>query len=115
MSAGKTSVSFSAPNRDSACDAVVVFNPSLDSEPAAGTTPAACLSCILWSGLGRNSAELITFSILSPGLRPVRRQDTPPERRVPYVQAFSLDDHPAILDTHKYPSRLDGIAEQLDP
>jgi hypothetical protein len=26
--------------------------------------------------------------ILGPGLRPVRRQDTPPERRVPYVQAF---------------------------
>jgi len=55
------------------------------------------------------------FSILGPGLRPVRRQDTPPERRVPYVQAFSFDDHPAILDTHEYPSLLDGIAEQLDP
>jgi hypothetical protein len=56
----------------------------------------------------------MTFSILGPDLRPVRRQDTPPERRVPYVQAISFDDHPAILDTHEYPSRLDGIAEQLD-
>jgi len=52
--------------------------------------------------------------MLGPGLRPVRRQDTPPERPVPYVQAVLFDDHPAILDTHEYPSRLDGIAEQLD-
>jgi hypothetical protein len=33
---------------------------------------------------------------------------------VPYVQAISFDDHPAILDTHEHPARLDGIAEQLD-
>jgi len=46
--------------------------------------------------------------------RPVRRQDAPPERRVPYVRAISFDDHPAIRDTHEYPSRLDRIAEQLD-
>jgi hypothetical protein len=66
------------------------------------------------AGVGRDSPELMTPSILGPDLRPVRRQDTPPERRVPYVQAISFDDHPAILDTHEHPARLDGIAEQLD-
>jgi hypothetical protein len=30
---------------------------------------------------------------------------------VPYVQAISFDDHPAIRDTHEYPSQLGGMAE----
>ena len=40
----------------------------IQSRPAAPSQRR--LSCILWSGLGRDSAELMTFSILGPGLRP---------------------------------------------
>src|SRR6202171_2824798 len=83
---------FSAANRDSACAAVVVLGPSLGSEPTGRTALAASLCCILWSSLGRDSAELLTFSILGPGLRPVRRQDTLQKRRMPMVRAISFDD-----------------------
>ena len=59
-----SSVRFSATNRDSACDGVAVFGSGLDPS----TAPAVSLSCISWSGLSRGSGELITFSILGPGL-----------------------------------------------
>src|SRR6266849_6529495 len=61
-----SSVRFSAAKRDSACDGVLAFATCLDSGPVGRSTPAASTTCILWSGLSRDSGELITFSILGP-------------------------------------------------
>src|SRR5439155_16524077 len=52
-----SSVRFSAANKDSACDGLVVFGPCSDSDPAGRTTVAAPLSCISWIGLRRDSGE----------------------------------------------------------
>src|ERR1700687_4711381 len=71
-----SSVRFSAANRDSACDEVVVFGPCLDSDPTDCTPLAASLSCISWSGLRRDSGELIIFSILGPAYDPSRYDTT---------------------------------------
>jgi|SRR5438552_10757845 len=46
-----SSLRFSAANRDSACDGVVVFGTCFDSDPAGRTTLAALLNCVPWSGL----------------------------------------------------------------
>src|SRR5882762_1194414 len=61
-----SSVRFSAANRDSACDGVVVFGPCLDSDPAGCTTLAAALSWISWIGWRRDSGELI-YRLAVPG------------------------------------------------
>src|SRR6267154_6336017 len=61
-----SSVRFSAANRDSACDGVVLFRPCLDSDPPGCTTLEASLSCVSWSSLSRDSGELVIFSILVP-------------------------------------------------
>src|SRR5439155_1599099 len=59
-----SSLRFSAANRDSACDGVVVFGPCFDSHSAGRTTLAALLNCVPWSGLRRDSGEFIIFSLL---------------------------------------------------
>jgi len=107
---------------------VVRFSPNRAAAPLGPPTihPAACKARKIRALVERSVNEPIER--LTPGIfeykyallvvlgqsRPVRRQDTPPERRMPYVQAISFDYHPAILDTHEYPSRLYGIAEQLE-
>src|SRR5207244_2739184 len=65
-----SSLRFSAANRDSACDGVVVFGPCFDSHSAGRTTLAALLNCVPWSGLRRDSGEFIIFSLLGSALRP---------------------------------------------
>jgi hypothetical protein len=52
-----SSVRFSAANRDSACDGLVVFA-CFDSDSAGCTTLTVSLSCISWSGLSRDSRKL---------------------------------------------------------
>src|SRR5437879_11779996 len=73
-----SSVRFSAANRDSACDGVVVFGPCLDSDPAGCTTLAAALSCISWVGWRRDSGAHISIGrprpIMSDGNPGLQKQ-----------------------------------------
>jgi hypothetical protein len=71
-----SSLRFSAANRDSACDGVVVFGPGFDTDPAGRTTLVASPSCISWAGLSRKSGELIIFSILGSTFDPSRYDTT---------------------------------------
>jgi len=68
-SAISSSVRFSAANRDSARDAVVVHGPPFDSVLAGCSTPAASLRCILWPIPSCDSAE---FTSLLSSPYPVR-------------------------------------------
>jgi len=43
----------------------------------------------------------MTFSILGPGLRPVRHKDTLQKRRMPLLRAISLDEQSGILDSRE--------------
>src|SRR5260370_32965032 len=96
-------VRFSAVNRDSAGDGSAILGPCLGSGLASCATPAASQSCISWFGLRRGSGELITFSILLPGLSPVGH-NIRFKSGARHWCGFSFARQTAILHTHEYPT-----------
>src|ERR1700722_7325987 len=68
-----SSVRFSAANRDSACDAVVVSGSRLDSDPPGRITLVASLRCILWPISSCDSAEFISLLSLPYPVPALRR------------------------------------------